>query len=163
MSSSVETKEFDVTPVKEILDKIDVTDNSLLIGVLQKIQDIYGYLPEKALNFVSKGMKIPMAKIYGVCTFYSQFKLTPRGKYIIMVCDGTACHVRGSQDILDELKLQLQINPGETTDDGLFSLEVVACIGACSLAPAMVIDEETYAKVTPKKVSEILKIYREKK
>jgi NADH-quinone oxidoreductase E subunit len=150
-------------PVNQVIDKHIHKGKRALIAILQDIQDEYGFLPEKALNIVSERVKIPMAQIYGVATFYSQFRLKPLGKYVISVCDGTACHVRGSTDLINEVRSSLGINPDETTEDGLFSLKVVACIGACSLAPALVInDEETYAKVTPHKLSQIIDEYRKK-
>ncbi len=147
---------MELKPVYDIVDKHIHKGQRSLIAMLQDTQGVFGYLPEEALLIISEKTEIPMARIYGVCTFYSQFKLKPLGKYVIQVCDGTACHVRGSSSLLEELKSQLGINPGDTTDDGLFSLEVVACIGACSLAPAIVVNEETYAKVTPKKIDEII-------
>ncbi len=131
-----------------------------LIAVLQEVQDVYGYLPEPALEEISYGLNVPLARVYGVCTFYSQFRMAPLGKYIIKVCDGTACHVRGSNDLLEELKTQLGIHPGQTTEDGLFSFETVMCIGACGLAPVIMIGDETYGKLTPGKLSEVLDSYR---
>lgn len=156
-----ETK-MDLKPVYDVVDKHVHKGQRALIAMLQDTQEIFGFLPEEALLVISEKTDIPMARIYGVCTFYSQFKLKPLGKYIIQVCDGTACHVRGSSSLLEELKSQLGINPGDTTEDGLFSLEVVACIGACSLAPAIVVNEETYAKVSSKKIDEILSEIRKK-
>jgi NADH-quinone oxidoreductase E subunit len=159
----------DNQPILNLDAVYDLVDNHIskgkraLIAILQDIQDEYGFLPEKALNIVSEKVRIPMAQIYGVATFYSQFRLKPLGKYVISVCDGTACHVRGSSGLIDEIRSHLGINPDETTEDGLFTLKVVACIGACSLAPAIVInDEETYAKVTPQKLSEIVEDLKKK-
>ncbi len=131
-----------------------------LIAMLQDVQEEYGYLPEMALNIVSEEARIPLSKIYGVATFYSQFRLKPLGKYVISVCDGTACHVRGSMDVIQEAKATLGINPDETTEDKMFTLKKVACIGACSLAPAMVVNEQTYPKMTPKKLDGIIKDYK---
>ncbi len=154
---------FNFESVNDIIDKHISKGKRALIAILQGIQDVYGFLPEKALNIVSEKVRIPMAQIYGVATFYSQFRLKPLGKYVISVCDGTACHVRGSSSLIDEIRSHLGINPDETTEDGLFTLKVVACIGACSLAPAIVVnDEETYAKVTPQKLSEIVEEIRKK-
>lgn len=160
--AEMKIQELDLKPVHEIIEKHREKGHRALIAILQQIQEVYGFLPEAALNVVTSEMRIPKAKIYGVCTFYSQFRLKPLGKYIIQVCDGTACHVRGSMDLIKELQAILGINAGDTTEDGLFSLEVVNCIGACSLAPAMVVGEDTYAKLTPKMLGEIVDKYRKR-
>ena len=127
-----------------------------LITMLQEIQEIYSYLPEGALVRLSQEARIPMSRIYAVATFYSQFYLTPRGRSVIRVCRGTACHVRGGPLILDAVERELGIKEGETTPDQEYSLETVACIGACALAPTMVIDQNTHGKMTPSKVAEVL-------
>lgn len=154
---NIEEVEF----VTDMVQNLKYKGDRALIKALQEIQGKFGYLPEKALNTLAEEIRVPMAKIYGVCTFYSQFRLEPQGKYIIQVCDGTACHVRGSQSLIDELESLLGIKVGETTEDMLFTLESVACIGACSLAPAIIINEETYAKVSPPKLADIVKKYRD--
>ncbi len=128
-----------------------------LVPILQKIEEIYGYLPEESIFFISKELKIPVSKIFGVMTFYAQFHFTPRGRNKIMICRGTACHVQGGAKILEEVEKQLGIKPGETTSDREYTLETVACIGACALAPTMVINNKTYGKLTPKKIEEIFK------
>ena len=130
-----------------------------LIPTLQEVQYAYGYLPEEALQIVSREMKIPMSRIYGVITFYSQFYLTPRGKHVLKSCQGTACHVRGSSGVLDALSRELHVSTGETTADHKFSLETVACVGTCFLAPVIMIDDDYYGKLTPKKAVDAVKKY----
>jgi len=127
-----------------------------LIMVLQDIQDHFGYLPEDALNLVSERLRVPRARIYGIATFYSQFRLKPLGKYVIQICNGTACHVKGAPALIDELEGFLGIKNGETTSDGNFTLLTVNCIGACGLAPVIMINEEIYGKVTADKIHEIV-------
>ncbi len=156
------TENIDLKIINGIIEKYKPKGSRALIAILQTAQDAYGYLPEVVLNEISYALKIPLAKVYGVCTFYTQFRLQPQGKYVIRVCDGTACHVRGSDDILKEIQSNLGITAGDTTDDGLFSLETVACIGACGLAPVMMIGDETFGKLTPKKISQIIDEYRNK-
>lgn len=131
-----------------------------LIPVLQAAQDIYGYLPKEVMEKISQELKLPLSKVYGVATFYAQFHLKPRGKYIIRVCQGTACHVRGGGMILEKLKELLNIEAGETTEDLRFTLEPVACLGACVLAPAMMINDDTYGKLTTDSLAEILEQYK---
>lgn len=131
--------------------------NDALITMLQEIQEAYSYLPEEVLEHLSERAKIPMSKIYAVATFYAQFYLTPRGRNTIRLCRGTACHVRGAARILDAVERELGISEGGTTPDLEYTLETVACIGACALAPTMVINEDTYGKLTPNKVEEVFK------
>ena len=131
----------------------------VLIPVLQEAQEIYGYLPREVLEIISQKMKILPAEVYGVATFYSQFRLTPVGRHIIQVCLGTACHVRGGAKILQSLEGELKIKDGQTTSDGRFSLEAVACIGACGLAPAITIDGNVYGSLTSERIPEILERY----
>jgi len=126
-----------------------------LIPILQEAQERFGYLPEEAMQGIAKFLRLPESNVFGVATFYGQFKFTPTGKRIVKVCRGTACHVRGGARILREVEKQLGIKPGGTTDDLEYSLEVVACIGACALAPTMIIDNEVQRKMTPKKVAEL--------
>lgn len=128
-----------------------------LITMLQEIQEAYGYLPEEVLNYLSQETAIPMSKIYAVATFYAQFYLTPRGRNTIRLCRGTACHVRGAARILDAVERELGVSEGETTPDLEYTLETVACIGACALAPTMVINEDTFGKLTPNKVEDVFK------
>ena len=133
-----------------------------LITILQKTQEIYGYLPEEAIRRISDETNIPTARIMGVATFYTQFRLQPIGKYLIMLCKGTACHVNGSDLIEKTITEALGIHDGETTEDGLFTLKNVACLGCCSLSPVMMINEETYGSLTPEKTRAILAELREK-
>ncbi len=131
---------------------------SYLIAMLQKVQEIYKYLPEEAMTYIgSKVEGLSPATVFGVATFYAQFSLEPKGKYEIKVCDGTACHVRGSMPVLDAIKRKIKLENGKmTTENGLFSLETVSCLGACSLAPAIVINEKIYPKVTKEAVEIII-------
>lgn len=131
------------------------------IPVLQRAQDIFGYLPKDVLMKISNELDIPISQIYGVVTFYSQFHLEPRGKNIIRSCQGTACHVRGAKLVLEELTKKLGLKEGQrTTKDGLFTLETVACIGACGLAPCLMINDETHGRLTPEKADAIIDKYR---
>ena len=132
-----------------------------LISILQKAQDIYGYLPLAVLQAIADQTGNKRAKIYGIATFYSQFRLTPVAKYVILQCQGTACHVNGSQAVSRAICEELNITPGETTADSLFTLENVACLGCCSLAPVMMINGETYGKLTPDRARKILQDVRE--
>ena len=129
-----------------------------LITILQKTQDIYGYLPKEAIELISEKTGIATSEIMGVGTFYTQFRFEPVGKYLIMLCQGTACHVNGSELTVKD---ELGIDDGQTTADGLFSLKCVACLGCCSLSPVMMINEDTYGSLTPDKTKKILKEIRE--
>lgn len=144
--------------------KIELINNrknkGSLIPLLQSAQDTYGYVPEKAIHYISEVVGIPDAEIYGVVTFYSQFRLKPLGKYVIKICEGTACHVNGAKDVLKTLQNELGISVGETCKDGLFSLQSVACIGCCSLAPVIMINEDTYGSLTSDKVRKVIKDYK---
>ena len=133
-----------------------------LITILQKTQDIYGYVPIDAVYHIAERTGLTPAKILGVATFYSQFRFSAVGKYLIMVCKGTACYVNGAERIIDTISEELGIGNNETTADGLFSLSIVSCLGCCSLAPVMMINEDTYGSLTPDKVKKILKDIREK-
>lgn len=135
-------------------------DRSCLIPLLQDVQDIYGYLPEIALRDVSEFVNIPMCSVYGVATFYNQFRLTPLGKYVIRICRGTACHVKSSANILSVLESELGISAGQTTRDKLFTIETVACIGACSIAPVISINDEYYGRLTVQEIPKIINKYR---
>lgn len=154
MEAKIDVKELD-----EILAKYE-GQKGVLIPIMQDVQNLYNYLPKAALEYVSRKLDVPMAEIYGVVTFYSLFHLNPRGKYIIRCCQGTACHVRGGASILNALEAQLGIKPGETTADGRFTLETVACLGACGLAPVMQIDEDTHGRMTAEKVKTVLAEYK---
>ena len=136
-------------------------DESQLMHVMQVAQDIYGYLPFEVQQKIADGMNVPLEKVYGVATFYAQFALSPKGKYAISVCLGTACYVKGSQSVLDELTAQLGIGAEECTEDGKFSLSACRCIGACGLAPVMVVNDDVYGKITAADVKGILAKYAE--
>ncbi len=155
----------EVQEKKSILNfKIDLVNkrhqNGSLIPLLQAAQDSYGYIPEKVIYYISELVGIPAAEIYGVITFYSQFRLKPLGKNLIRICEGTACHVNGAKSILTALQDELGITVGETTDDGIFSLQSVACLGCCSLAPVVMINDATHGNLTMDKIKKILKKYK---
>ena len=133
-----------------------------LITILQKAQDVYGYLPKDVIYHIAKRCGTTPAEVMGVATFYSQFRLTPIGKYLIMSCQGTACHVNGSERVADAVSEYLGIENGQTTEDGLFTLENVACLGCCSLAPVIMINGEAYGNLTPDKAIKVLKDIRAK-
>ena len=151
---------IDLSLIDGVLDKYADIPGSL-ITVLQNTQDIYGYLPKQAIEKISDRMNIAASEIMGVGTFYTQFRFQPVGKYLIKLCQGTACHVNSSQLILETIKDELHIEDGETTEDGLFSLKCVACLGCCSLSPVMMINDNTYGSLTPEKTKQILKELRE--
>ena len=140
--------------VKEVLSHFGGRREEL-ISILGAVQQKFRYLPRESIEEVSQSLHISQSTIYGVATFYAQFKLTPAGKKIVRICRGTACHVRGSAKVLSELEKTLGVKAGETTGDMEYTLETVACIGACALAPTMTVDEETYGKMTTKKVAEV--------
>ena len=133
-----------------------------LIPVLQTLQDIFGYLPETALKRAGVLLKIPYSEVTGVVSFYKYFSIVPRGKYLIRVCLGTSCYVRGGREVLESLKDNLKIEIDETTEDGLFSLKVGRCFGACGLAPVIMINDDIYQRVKPARIDEILQTYKEK-
>ena len=136
-------------------------DNSMLMHVMQQAQEIYGYLPFEVQQKIAEGMKVPLEKVYGVATFYAQFALSPKGQYAISVCLGTACYVKGAQEILDELSAQLGIGAEECTADGKFSLTACRCIGACGLAPVITVNDDVYGKITAADVKGILAKYQD--
>jgi len=143
--------------LKPVLSEYKPLESGGLISVLQKAQDLYGYLSEDLIAFIATEMDIPAAKVYGVVTFYAQFRTQPIGKHCIMVCQGTACHVTGSRRVEESIAELLDIEEGETTDDGQFTLQSVACLGCCSLAPAMMIGNETHGKLTPASAQDVIK------
>ncbi len=153
-------EKMDLKLLEPVLNELANIKGSL-ITILQKTQDIYGYLPKEAIEYISRKTGIAESEIMGVATFYTQFRLTPVGKYLIMLCQGTACHVNSSELILQTIKDELGIDDGETTQDGLFSLKCVACLGCCSLSPVMMINENTYGSLTPDKTKKILRELRE--
>jgi len=134
-------------------------DPSQLMGVMQKAQSIYGYLPYEVQVMIADGMDVPLEKIYGISTFYAQFALTPAGQYVVSVCMGTACYVKRAQEILDLICDQLGIGPSECTDDGRFSIDACRCIGACGLAPVILVGEDVYGNLEPEEVNDIIKKY----
>lgn len=158
---SVEVEITDLTEANRLLNAYD-KNTSNLISLLQDIQLAYGYLPELVLKRISEVTKIKEAKIFGVATFYSQFRMKAMGKNLIMLCQGTACHVNGSAKIEKAIKAELNVEEGEITEDGLFTYINVACLGCCSLAPVMMINDQTYAKLTSNKISEIINDIRNK-
>lgn len=146
--------------LKEILEKYE-KDKSNLIQILNQVQEKYGYISQDAQKEISEYLDISMAEVYGVITFYSRFTLKPKGKYNIAVCLGTACFVKGSEKVLDKVKEVLKIDVGQTTDDGLFSIEATRCVGACGLAPVFTVNDEVYGKATPEMVESVIKRIRE--
>jgi len=138
------------------------SEKKALISVLQDIQEEYNYLPQEALKIVSDTLGIPLIDIIGVATFYRAFSLEPRGKHLVTVCMGTACHVRGGPKILEEFERKLNITAGETTEDRQFSLETVACLGCCAIGPVVVVDGDYHAQTSIRKVGSILKKYMKK-
>lgn len=155
MECSCKNVHSDLSLLDTVLDTYANVDGSL-ITILQKAQEIYGYLPQDVIRHISEKTGVKPAKIMGVATFYTQFRLKPVGKYLIMLCKGTACHVNGSDLIERTITETLGIHDGETTEDGLFTLKNVACLGCCSLSPVMMINEETYGSLTPDKAKKIL-------
>ena len=135
-------------------------DNSLLMHVMQQAQAIYGYLPFEVQKMIADGMEVPVEKVYGISTFYAQFALSPKGQYNISVCLGTACYVKGAQDLIDKLCEELKIDAGECTDDGKFSVEACRCIGACGLAPVLTVNDEVYGKLVADDIPGILAKYQ---
>jgi len=145
---------------EKLLQHYPKNEKSNLIAVLQDIQEKFGYLSENALQQVSDYLNIPQSRVYGVATFYNQFRLRPLGKNVIRICRGTACHVKSSANILQTLENELKIKAGETTRDKLFTIETVACIGACSIAPVINVNDEYYGRLTVKDIPKIISKYR---
>jgi NADH-quinone oxidoreductase subunit E len=155
--SEMVTSKVDFKALDEILQSFDYK-KSYLIAMLQKVQAIYKYLPEEAMTYIGEHVDgLSPATVFGVATFYAQFSLEPKGKYEIKVCDGTACHVRGSLPVLNAIKEKIKLEEGKfTTKDGLFTLEIVSCLGACGLAPVVVINEKVYPQMTPDAIAIVL-------
>jgi NADH:ubiquinone oxidoreductase subunit E len=137
-------------------------EEGVLISVLQDVNEEFNYLPENTLRYVSEQLDIPLSQVYHVATFYTAFSLKPRGQHIIRVCQGTACHVRGTRAVLDEIARVLEVKPGDTTEDLQYTLETVNCLGACALGPVVVFDKEYYGNMSPNKVKKLLKAEHEK-
>ncbi|MBO4519862.1 MAG: NAD(P)H-dependent oxidoreductase subunit E [Alphaproteobacteria bacterium] len=152
-----ELSAFDkIEKVKEILDR-NGRQSSRLIPILQEVQEVYRYLPKEIMNYVAQALGIPAGRVYGVATFYAHFALEPKGKYLIRLCDGTACHVRGSEPILAELRKKLGLTAQHpTSDDLMFTIETVSCLGACGLAPVVVINDEVHGQMTPDKALKLI-------
>ncbi|MEW5847097.1 MAG: NADH-quinone oxidoreductase subunit NuoE [Bacteroidota bacterium] len=156
----LELKPEQVAKIKEICKSFN-NDPGELINVLHKTQETFGYLPAEVQEVVAAELNISVAKVYGVVTFYSFFTMIPKGKHPISICTGTACYVRGAEKVLDEFKRTLNIKVGETTPDGKFSLNCLRCVGACGLAPVVLIGEKVYGRVSPDGVKDIIKEYEE--
>ncbi len=131
-----------------------------LINILHRVQGTFGYLPAEVQEVIAEKLNIPVARVYGVVTFYSYFTMIPKGEFPISICTGTACYVRGAEKVLAEFKKELQIEVGETTPDGIFSLSCLRCVGACGLAPVVLVGDKTYGRVAPDDVKEIIGEYR---
>jgi NADP-reducing hydrogenase subunit HndA len=157
-SIKIELRQEDVNKIKEICASFN-NDPQELINVLHKCQEHFGYLPAEVQEVVSNELVVPVAKVYGVVTFYSFFTMTPKGKHPISICMGTACYVRGAEKVLDEFRKELGLQVGQTTTDGKFSLSSLRCVGACGLAPVVMVGEKTYGRVAPDDVRNILKEY----
>ena len=145
--------------IQSLLDRLSVCPDCNLIGLLQQVQDHFGYLPAPALDQISRRTRIPLSRIYGVVSFYAQFYTSPHGRHTILCCRGTACHVRGANRILDAIKRTLNIDDAQSTSDLKFYLETVACLGTCFLAPVIMVDQQYFGKLTPGSVQTILQNY----
>lgn len=142
--------------VMEILDRYERSETKI-IPILQAVQEEYRYLPQEVLTFIATSLKVSPARLYGVATFYSHFSLEPKGKHILKMCDGTACHVRGSSAVIDAIRSKLGLSAKKiTTDDMMYTFETVSCLGACGLAPVLVVDDDIYGQVTPEQALDIL-------
>lgn len=163
MQKKISKLPFRGTPEQEKLLRAVIAeangDKSRLMAVMQEAQGIYGYLPYEVQVIIAEGLDVPLEKVYGVATFYAQFALSPKGKYNISVCLGTACYVKGSDKVLDKISEEIGVEPGECTDDAKFSLEACRCIGACGLAPVMTINDDVYGRLTPDEIPAILAKY----
>lgn len=149
----------DLGPLQEILDRYG-GEKGALIPLLQDAQEAYGYLDEKVMRALARGAGYQLSQVYGVATFYTQFRLEPIGEHLIRVCHGTACHVAGAEQISEEISNLLAIRDGQTTPDGKFTVESVMCVGACSLSPIMIVDSDTHGKLKPANIRKVLKRYR---
>lgn len=147
---------IDLSLIKDVLDNYKGRAGNL-IPVLQQVQELYGYLPVPVLEFIAVELNLKRARVYSTATFYTQFRLEPVGKYVILLCQGTACHVNGSDRIMVALQDELDVKMGETTKDGIFTLDKAACLGCCSLAPVMMINGQAYGPLTPDKARQIIR------
>jgi NADH-quinone oxidoreductase subunit E len=153
---AVAEQTVDLAPLDEVLDTF-LSERGAIIPVLQRAQEIYGYLPKQALERISRRMSVPISQIYGVATFYAQFTLTPQGRNVVRVCDGTACHVRGAAKIVKVLEQELGIKAGETTPDYRVTLQVVYCLGSCALAPIAVMSGQIVGRLVPEKAAKMVR------
>lgn len=158
MAMKLKMSEYAKNEIDKILEKFSKTPGSLIM-ILHAIQEKFGFLPKEVLELVSEKLKVPLNEIYGIATFYSYFRLEPQGKHVIRLCMGTACYVKGAGDLLITLE-QMGLKEGKVSEDGYYSLDLVRCIGACSMAPALMIDEEVYGKLTPNKVKKLLEDFK---
>ena len=149
------SKKLDFDAIDEVVHKHNV-EQGAVIPILQEIQDTYGYVPPAAMQRIADDMNVPVSEIYGIVTFYAQFRLEPLGKYLIKVCHGTACHLCGADMVALILAQAIGVKEGETSEDGLFTVERVACIGCCSLAPVMTVNGEAYGRLTPEAIGKIV-------
>jgi NADH-quinone oxidoreductase subunit E/NADP-reducing hydrogenase subunit HndA len=155
----IELREDQVRTIYDICDSFH-NEHGELINILHKTQGAFGYLPAEVQEVIAEKIRMPVAKVYGVVTFYSFFTMTPKGEYPISICTGTACYVRGAENVLAEFKKELGIEVGDTTADGRFSISCLRCVGACGLAPVVLVGDKTYGRVAPDDVKEILDEYR---
>ncbi|MGI6538619.1 MAG: NADH-quinone oxidoreductase subunit NuoE [Caldicoprobacterales bacterium] len=162
MSTSILQKDREkFTELQKVIDEYKDKEGPLM-PIMHKAQEIFGYLPMEVQEYIANALDIPVSDIYGVATFYSQFTLKPKGKYSIGVCMGTACYVKGAQAILDELCKELNLKPGDTSDDLNFTLEATRCLGACGLAPVIMINDDVYGRLVPSDIKRIIDKYRNK-
>jgi NADH:ubiquinone oxidoreductase subunit E len=157
MSVAQAAESVDLAPALQIVEEMSPLSEGDIIPMLQRLQDAYGYLPPEAVLAVCEEAVLPASRVFGVATFYSQFSLEPRGKHLVRCCRGTACHVRGGHRVQDTIEKTMGVADGETTRDMMFSLESVACLGACALAPVMVVDKTYHGKMTPRNTELLLK------
>lgn len=156
----VELRKDQIDKIREICKSFN-NEGGELINVLHKVQGTFGYLPAEVQEAVAQELEVPVAKVYGVVTFYSFFTMLPKGKNPISICTGTACYVRGAEKVLEEFKKELKIEVGETTSDGKFSISCLRCVGACGLAPVVMVGDKTYGRVAPEMVKDILANYKD--
>jgi NADH:ubiquinone oxidoreductase subunit E len=149
-----------VEPALKIIEELSPVTEGQIIPLLQRLQDVYGYLPRNVVLEVARRTGLPASRVYGVATFYAQFRLTPGGRHTIRCCRGTACHVRGSKTVLNAVKSELGIDDGETTEDMKFSLETVACLGTCFLAPVIMVNNDYFGSMTPGRIKNVLDKYK---
>jgi len=156
----IELRKDQIDKIKEICKSFD-NKSCELVNVLHKVQGTFGYLPAEVQEAVARELNLSVAKVYGVVTFYSYFTMLPKGKHPISICTGTACYVRGAEKVLEEFKKELKITVGETTNDGRFSISCLRCVGACGLAPVVMVGDKTYGCVAPEMVKDIIAEYKE--